>query len=540
MKGYQLKITIKGSKPPIWRRVIVPEKITFADMDDIIEAIFGWEHEHLYEFHFKDEDVRFTVAGDFGGYEDEDAEKEFIDSWMWEGRKFQYTYDFGDYWEHDILIEKIVPYENRYAQVTKSKGPYMIEDCGGLWGFYDYIDEAREFDIEEANSWLKKVEFGVTEPNREEPNREVQQYPFPADIKLEQVFLDFSKDNLTTIAKAHGFTRYSGFKKKELAQWLANHLLDTVYMKKTIEEMSEDETGLFEEAAGAKGGIWISEDLLAESLFLCSYGAFSDKGLFVIPADVREKYDKLCTPELRKKRKRGWNIKAYCESAVYLYGVLSLEKMIEIYNRYEEDNLTEEEIRQFAPKMEEEGRMFIEENYLTGAELMGEEGPVYKYLLEQQKDTPYYLPDDKEEFLDYGRLDCQEPDENTEKFITYLQTRYKLDFPSSLIVFYNMQEEIRMDYPIDTLLECLDEALAMFGKKLNSYKQLKEAEDQIKNMRNYTRTVEQRGHTLNETRMLQQQDSKIVRFPSGKKIYPNDLCPCGSGKKYKHCCGKKN
>lgn len=48
--GYQLKITIKGSHPPIWRRVIVPGKINFQDLDDIIEDLFGWTHDHLYEF----------------------------------------------------------------------------------------------------------------------------------------------------------------------------------------------------------------------------------------------------------------------------------------------------------------------------------------------------------------------------------------------------------------------------------------------------------------------------------------------------------
>ena len=41
MKGYQLKITIKGSSPPIWRRVVVPEKISFEDLDNVIEYIFG-------------------------------------------------------------------------------------------------------------------------------------------------------------------------------------------------------------------------------------------------------------------------------------------------------------------------------------------------------------------------------------------------------------------------------------------------------------------------------------------------------------------
>ena len=50
--GYQLKITIKNSRPPIWRRIIVPEHITFVDLDDIIESAFGWTHDHMFAFEF--------------------------------------------------------------------------------------------------------------------------------------------------------------------------------------------------------------------------------------------------------------------------------------------------------------------------------------------------------------------------------------------------------------------------------------------------------------------------------------------------------
>ena len=132
MTGYQLKITIKGSKPPIWRRVVVPQRISFADLDAVIECIFGWEHAHLYEFYFPKERVYISMPddfdSDFGADFDEkfDADEACIDSWIEAGDKFEYTYDFGDNWEHTVLVEKLVPYENRYAYVIKSKGPYML------------------------------------------------------------------------------------------------------------------------------------------------------------------------------------------------------------------------------------------------------------------------------------------------------------------------------------------------------------------------------------------------------------------------------
>ena len=153
--GYQLKITIRGSKPPIWRRVIVPEHIAFCDLDDIIEKIFGWTHSHLYEFFIKEWDMRITGAPIM---EEEDNAEECIDSWMEEGTELIYTYDFGDNWEHSIKVEKFVEYEERYPVVLKYKGPNMIEDCGGIWGYYQYLDileDKTHPEYEERLEWMQ-------------------------------------------------------------------------------------------------------------------------------------------------------------------------------------------------------------------------------------------------------------------------------------------------------------------------------------------------------------------------------------------------
>ena len=152
MKGYQLKITIKGSSPPIWRRVIVPEKISFEDLDDVIEYIFGWTHDHLFSFVIPKERIYFNGPSEAG---DKEAAQEGIDRWFYEKARITYTYDFGDDWEHAILVEKILDYDKRYPQVVKFKGPNMIEDCGGIWGFYDVIDQAEPFDMEGTNEYLK-------------------------------------------------------------------------------------------------------------------------------------------------------------------------------------------------------------------------------------------------------------------------------------------------------------------------------------------------------------------------------------------------
>lgn len=62
MGAYQLKITIKGSKPPIWRRVMVPDQITFGDLHEIIQTVFCWRDYHIHEFEFPEMGIRWPIT----------------------------------------------------------------------------------------------------------------------------------------------------------------------------------------------------------------------------------------------------------------------------------------------------------------------------------------------------------------------------------------------------------------------------------------------------------------------------------------------
>ena len=64
MGAYQFKITIKGSKPPIWRRVLVPDKITFSQLHQVIQMVFCWSNSHLYEFGFPSSGIRISEERD--------------------------------------------------------------------------------------------------------------------------------------------------------------------------------------------------------------------------------------------------------------------------------------------------------------------------------------------------------------------------------------------------------------------------------------------------------------------------------------------
>ncbi|MEA3383096.1 MAG: plasmid pRiA4b ORF-3 family protein [Campylobacterota bacterium] len=149
---YQLKISIKGAKPPIWRRVLVESNITFDELHNIIQNIFNWENYHLYQFDGARCYTDAQTVKESMGYDREevDATKYKIsDELEYEKDKIRYIYDFGDDWVHDILLEKVLDVDKNinYPVCTAGKRNGPLEDCGGMWGYSEilYACETKEF-----------------------------------------------------------------------------------------------------------------------------------------------------------------------------------------------------------------------------------------------------------------------------------------------------------------------------------------------------------------------------------------------------------
>lgn len=455
--GYQLKITIRGSKPPIWRRVIVPEHIAFCDLDDIIEKIFGWTHGHLYEFFIKDWGMRITGAPLM---EEDDNAEECIDSWMKVGSEIFYTYDFGDNWEHLIKIEKIVEYEHRYPVVLKSKGPNMIEDCGGIWGFYDCIEEAEPFDMEAVNeefrSWVLPIAepleelmglfededddfelddfFDFEDDEEDEPEWETNfraavssfvhednyvRHTYGDLQSLEEVYAQFTKEDLVEIAKAHEFRGYSKFGKQRLIEWLVAKLIDKEYFQDYILHADIEEIQVFEDAIEGNG-IYLSEEMLYRSLFLSSYGGFLPYyNFYHVPKDVQGKYKEYMTDEIRVKREISQYFYDVCHSAIYLYGVISISELTNIYNRYAKVTSSEIELWEKVQGLISRDDIFaLRDDYLMDERLI--EDGLYMEVLKMQEKIERYIPEEKEVFLSFGREGVQEPDSDTKFFLEYI------------------------------------------------------------------------------------------------------------------------
>jgi Plasmid pRiA4b ORF-3-like protein len=132
---YQLKITLRGvSKPPVWRRVLVPGGITLRDLHDVIQLAMGWEDDHLHVFSTGWQD--FGPPGNGLGFAD-DGRVLLSQVLAGPGDRLRYTYDFGDDWEHDIVVEEIGPAApgELVPSCVTGKGACPPEDCGGPWGY---------------------------------------------------------------------------------------------------------------------------------------------------------------------------------------------------------------------------------------------------------------------------------------------------------------------------------------------------------------------------------------------------------------------
>jgi hypothetical protein len=143
-QAFQLKITLQGSKPPIWRRVQVAD-CTLDELHHIIQTAMGWYGCHLHAFEWDGLVFSHPDAELDGG--DYDETQVHLGQLVADGcKKLRYSYDFGDDWQHTVAVEKTYTPKpgDRLPLCVKGVGACPPEDCGGLWGYYDFLSAIRD------------------------------------------------------------------------------------------------------------------------------------------------------------------------------------------------------------------------------------------------------------------------------------------------------------------------------------------------------------------------------------------------------------
>jgi hypothetical protein len=153
---YQFKVVLRGVSPPIWRRFQVWENYTLAQLHRILQMVMGWENYHLYEF---------QIEGWNYGDPDLDDELEIIDAKKTRirsvifavGTEFEYRYDFGDGWRHELLLESVTlaSPETICPRCIAGERSCPPEDVGGPGGYADYLEALADPNNKEHDNWMR-------------------------------------------------------------------------------------------------------------------------------------------------------------------------------------------------------------------------------------------------------------------------------------------------------------------------------------------------------------------------------------------------
>ncbi|MFZ6012125.1 MAG: plasmid pRiA4b ORF-3 family protein [Bacteroidota bacterium] len=138
----QIKVTLAGTSPAIWRRIVVPSAINFFDLHHILQISMGWKNSHLFEFQVGDYRIGFIDEEFEDSDELADALEVQVDLLLGnEKATCVYVYDFGDHWEHVLEVEKVEPLLDLVLPACiEGELNCPPEDCGGIPGFMNLLE----------------------------------------------------------------------------------------------------------------------------------------------------------------------------------------------------------------------------------------------------------------------------------------------------------------------------------------------------------------------------------------------------------------
>lgn len=434
MRAYQLKIMIKNSKPPIWRRCIIPAGITFSQLSIILNKVMGWSGYHLSEFEFyhlqlqlreEDEFFDFTPMWDFDLL---DSSKTFINEYMEQQEWFTYTYDFGDHWNHRVTIEKIIEdYPDNYPQVIKFKGDCPIEDCGGIEGYYECIEVIGDPDNPESNerrAWAELQGYGFTY-DLDEVNKDLQKTCYiilgKGDKRKQRDIYEDMFDN------KFGLIGSKTAKNKEQKVQSKRHKSDDIIMQiaDMIKQHATNEVS--QEMIEKLDGISLKEYLTKD----------------IIRAEAKKDIEDMFS----FRNKQG---KFQLIDLLYSYNKEELKDLAFIYNLKKVSSLNKAEL---ANRLEE--KMLMPET-VRDTFIVLSDNEIHMFERVSECETAYYIQKDEEKLLqnlfDMGYIG--------------IRTDNQVDIPEDVIELYNYvntNEFKNLRQRISWLVACFDMATWLYG-----------------------------------------------------------------------------
>ena len=535
--GY-MTLKIELLETGIMRTIVVPQHMTLTDLNDAVQAVMGWEDAHLWHFTDKRRDgIIYELPHEddhfpFSRRLTVDASKVSLRKVFPErGAKLLYEYDFGDSWEHRIT--RMADPKQAQIACVKAVGPDGIEDFGGQWRLADFIEKMKSDpaceEYEDIREWagldsaeeLDEYLNGATAEKKTEELRRALAHVKPSEK--------------TEAAQTPPTTE------EEKADFLFGTFVMSVSFRiwKIIEE------------ALRNGGTCEFEDPDKDisEFFLTFFDGLKVKD--GSSSMLHTEPSRLTVPsewvEIYRKYGNDWSyrhevfdvLESYAASAASLYGAISIDELHELVLRYDTQCTIKADqllLLLNTRLASSPGMSFrIEDDLIISNErfpddVEGMEKNV-QMLREEQSRHPRWYPDTRNELFDYEDLDSFEctPESDRVEFLlnAICKTNEMYDTDEVLAGIYHL---LVMSMETEIIYEIL----------LNQ-KMIPELAE--KTRRTLFEAIDDWGEVVHMP-FLNGNTIKLVHehqasMPKEQKVGRNEPCPCGSGKKFKHCCGRK-
>ena len=399
---------------------------------------------------------------------------------------------------------------------------------------------------------------------------------------VEEVLKGYSKEDLRDVAEDYGY-RLKVSSKNGMAHELARYILQPNVMRERLLEIDESSLDLFE--AAIKKGRYLPGDYeveLLSELIMLEYIAEFSNGMIEVPEDVAAVYEIICRNGYREFHKKARWLMDCLFAFSLLYVVAEVDLLYKLYcqtNRFKADRAEFEDILTRIPD-------WLNECRRIGSRIVAEQAmqnDIYLELEKRQRQVPYYIPSESE-ILDYAINGYPASDPVYCRLYSFFEKDMGLGMPDCRDYCVKAYYVFSMGGMLSDYMEFLNERELVF----RSDKQARKFAGLVMELNNNTRMFEMRGHTPIEmrayaplvtpgermkvvpmssdaARLLEEGRQQIqamgfdvdteesgteipmMGFKNGvsgemktgsRKIYPNDPCPCGSGKKFKKCCGR--
>ncbi|GGF93794.1 YecA family protein [Paenibacillus aceti] len=368
---------------------------------------------------------------------------------------------------------------------------------------------------------------------------------------LPDILHNLTKTRLAALASVYKVPGRSKMKKGELADKLLECITDKEVLKSTLLMARAEEWKLFksfvEEAVVQDNYVpygyyayWLDHGLVI------SY--FSDSKLYLlVPDEVKSVYAELEASSFRSVLDRYQLVFRYISAAANFYGAIKPDKLVEIFNEQNEEEITVQELTSFYEQFSGRDQLFrMYRGYLIVEDLVySDDAAEFKRLLKSMKGKSYYVPE-KDELLKYSNGLYYEMTPQ----LTALRSYIIKELCQDADIVDDLIDVIQLDCSLESPIQEIMHEFKIRKIEFDSLEQVQMVTYLVTEAYNHTRLASNGGYTPLERRAISKElesgyrpavppfRAQVKNQVISKKIGRNDPCPCGSGLKYKKCCGK--